>query len=606
MTLVSTIPARALTLICALFISGSLLAQQPFVDLRDFRDVEVKGAGFVLPSETTLRVKATGGGDKNFWEEVIGHDRPKLFAYGWIIDASTRERVWEMSFRNTGGGVDRRKFDDEVRLGAGSYEVYFAAYAYAHKGWFSEYSMNIDRPKGLHGRHDDDGDGFWSHFRDDEDTYEDFMEFAESYGISISAGENAANIELFEAPRLPAREVFAARNVGDRAAVRKQLTVTNDSRVKIYALGEGVRDDGMYDYAWIVDASTRKRVWEMTARNSDRAGGARKNLRFDGTLDLPKGSYEIVYVTDDSHSNEDWNAAPPHDPFMYGITISAEKDADVASISVSDVKEREDAVIVGLVRVGDDEFLSKGFELKEDTKVRVLMLGEKVNDEEFADCGWIADATTRKQVWRPDDADDEHAGGARKNRMVDDVVTLPKGKYLVSYHTDDSHAYGRWNDDAPFDEEKWGISVIAFDEGFTPASVRLFDEDESDEAVICQIIRAEDGERYRKTFEITRPTLVRIYALGEGEDRRMFDFGWIENARTGKTIWEMTYSMTDHAGGARKNRVVNSTLMLEPGEYELRYETDGSHSYEHWNSDPPRDKSRWGITVFEVPDANKP
>ena len=78
----------------------------------------------------------------------------------------------------------------------------------------------------------------------------------------------------------------------------------------------------------------------------------------------------------------------------------------------------------------------------------------------------------------------------------------------------------------------------------------------------------------------------------------MFDYGWIEEAKSGKLVWEMTYWMTDHAGGAKKNRMVSTVITLQPGEYELNYESDGSHSFNDWNSDPPEDRIHWGITLY--------
>ncbi|MDP9323015.1 MAG: hypothetical protein M3P13_05220, partial [Acidobacteriota bacterium] len=62
-------------------------------------------------------------------------------------------------------------------------------------------------------------------------------------------------------------------------------------------------------------------VWEMTYRITEHAGGAAKNRRFDGTVRLPAGDYVVKYETDESHSFGDWNAAPPDDPEMWGITI---------------------------------------------------------------------------------------------------------------------------------------------------------------------------------------------------------------------------------------------------------------------------------------------
>lgn len=33
--------------------------------------------------------------------------------------------------------------------------------------------------------------------------------------------------------------------------------------------------------------------------------------------------------------------------------------------------------------------------------------------------------------------------------------------------------------------------------------------------------------------------------------------------------------------------------------YRVFYETDGSHSYRDWNSTPPRDPERYGITLIK-------
>jgi hypothetical protein len=78
----------------------------------------------------------------------------------------------------------------------------------------------------------------------------------------------------------------------------------------------------------------------------------------------------------------------------------------------------------------------------------------------------------------------------------------------------------------------------------------------------------------------------------------MYDYGWIENAETGETVWEMTYRKTTHAGGASKNRIFDGAIRLPAGRYELRYESDGSHAYGDWNADPPDDPEGWGITVL--------
>jgi hypothetical protein len=117
--------------------------------------------------------------------------------------------------------------------------------------------------------------------------------------------------------------------------------------------------------------------------------------------------------------------------------------------------------------------------------------------------------------------------------------------------------------------------------------------------VICQIIRVGDNAKASQPFRLDRPTKVRIYAIGEGQNNEMYDYGYIEDATTGRVIWEMTYSMTFHAGGGRKNRMVNTTLLLDKGEYRLHFVSDDSHSFNHWNTDPPEDPTMWGITVYK-------
>ena len=190
-----------------------------------------------------------------------------------------------------------------------------------------------------------------------------------------------------------------------------------------------------------------------------------------------------------------------------------------------------------------------------------------------------------------------HAGGASKNRYVDEVVTLPAGNYIVYYQTDGSHSYNHWNSERPNDEENYGITLSGVGENFDTHSVSTFSE-ESDKNVIAQIIRVGDNKRIRKEFVLDKKTTIRIYAIGEGQNREMFDYGWIENKDNGETEWEMEYGNTERAGGAKKNRKINSTITLEKGEYILRYESDGSHSFGHWNDDPPDDREHWGITLY--------
>ena len=182
---------------------------------------------------------------------------------------------------------------------------------------------------------------------------------------------------------------------------------------------------------------------------------------------------------------------------------------------------------------------------------------------------------------------------------MDEIITLPKGSYLVSYTTDDSHAYDDWNAEPPFDPEHYGITIMGVGAHYNSANVAKFVEQRA-KNIIAQIVRVGDNADKTERFTLDKPTRVRIYAIGEGQNREMFDYGWIENAKTGNTVWEMTYGMTFHAGGGRKNRMVNMAILLEKGDYKLRWRSDDSHSYGSWNVDPPDDPEYWGITLYKA------
>jgi hypothetical protein len=116
--------------------------------------------------------------------------------------------------------------------------------------------------------------------------------------------------------------------------------------------------------------------------------------------------------------------------------------------------------------------------------------------------------------------------------------------------------------------------------------------------VIAQIVQVLDNEDKTVTFNLARSQEVRIFAIGEGQPGEMFDYGWIEDVDKGSRVWEMQEPKTTHAGGAGKNRKVDVVITLPAGNYKLRYKSDDSHAFDHWNSLPP-DINFWGIAVYK-------
>ncbi len=595
--------------ILAILISATAWAgERAVVSLRDMSTSELKSAGIIVPQTMTFRISARGAGGSQCDNVGSSKDtRHDMFAYGWIIDADTRKVVWEMTNDNTSRSRDDRTFDADVTLQRGSYEVYFSAATFTYISTFKNISINVDhRESGLFnmgerqpanklkGWFQDWFDGWFG-----DDIRVDWNKRSINWGMEMFADESkASSVKQFSPPKEFSNVLLKKTGLGEGDFVKQSFSIVEAMKMRIYALGEGYRNSAdLVDYGWIVNQNTRSRVWEMKWRNSTSAGGASKNALFDGEVSLPKGEYTLYYVTDNSHSAVDWNCAPPLDPLNYGITVMAYDEKDKAYFKMTSSKE-ERHVILSITKVRDNESRSEGFVLKDDAQVRVYAIGEQSNTRRvMADYAVILDARNRSRVWTMNSDNTHHAGGASKNRFVDEIITLPKGSYIVQYITDDSHAYNEWNADPPFDKERYGVTLYGVGEKFDPGIVGKY-VDQRDKNVIAQIIRAGNSVEKKEKFKLDKTTRVRVYAIGEGVNRGMADYGWITDNRTGSVVWEMTYSMTFHAGGARKNRMVNTTIMLDKGEYTLHYMTDDSHAYRNWNQDPPEDPDYWGITLY--------
>ncbi len=575
-----------------------ICGEKTFIELKDFSRTELKSGGFKLNDQTTIHVKARGAAS-----EKKRDYRDKLFAYGWIINSDTREKVWLMTRDNTSLTGTNRKCDDYITLPKGSYEVYFAATYFGYQSTFTNIRANIDHRKSgdiisIGSRHD--WIASWIEDWFGVDIFREWMKNSKNWGIELLADERA-EISLFNPPQDFSYVLYKSIGLGENEYVQQGFVLDKPVAIHIYALGEGVRREGLSDFGFIIDVNTRKRIWEMKQSNTTKAGGADKNLKFDGTVNLNPGKYVVYYFTDDSHSYIDWNEAPPYDPLNYGITLMGQSEADRNSFNLFTYNDEKN-VITAITKLGNNENRSEGFTLKQDMDVRIYAIGERYSSRRrMADYGWIINAQTREKVWEMNVDKTVHAGGGTKNRMIDEIVHLVKGNYIVNFQSDDSHSYNDWNVSPPYDQEHWGITIYAVENNFEKSAVDKFTP-ERDKNIIAQIVRVRDNANLSETFKLNEPTRIRIYSIGEGQRNEMFDYGSIENVNTGKIIWEMTASMSFHAGGARKNRIVNTTILLDKGEYRLRYLTDDSHSYNSWNDTPPEDAQYWGITLYREDD----
>jgi hypothetical protein len=540
----------------------------PVVEMEDFRHLDFDNESVEIKQDIQIKIEAVGLADR--WED-------NMLATGWIIDSDTRKVIWKLEVRNSSTYKSRysRRAKEEIRLAKGTYEIY---YAVSPRGfWDKSYRDFGDFLDDLFG-------GFRSSWRRE----------ARIWGIRILV-DNQDKKYIEKTDILPDQgAIVHIAPLGDDEYENVGFSLSSDAEIRIYTIGEGT-DGEMYDYGWIVNADTRERVWEMEYRRTQWAGGADKNRMVDKTIVLPEGNYVVYYVTDGSHSYDYWNQMAPFDPRFWGITLWGVSKGFRKDLTVKPYQpETEEKIIVEMTRVGDDRFLDESFVLKEPTQIRIRCLGEYPG-RRFVDYGWILNTQTREIVWEMTRRNTRHAGGGSKNRIFDDVVSFESGNYEVYYKTDGSHSYRRWNVGPPYNPEAWGITLFGVGKDFNPETVSFYQRS-TDPVLLAQIIRIGDHERVRERFTLEETTDIRIYALGEGDDDEMYDYGWIED-ENGRRVWRMEYWDTEHAGGARKNRMINEVIILKPGGYTVYYKSDGSHSYEDWNADPPRDFMYWGITV---------
>lgn len=560
----------------------------PLVSIRDLSPRELRTAAFVLDAPQDLAIEAVGAEprarrDGSWWGDET--ERRTWPAAAWILDARTREVVWDLRSAETTREDDGlRRFSGVVRLPAGVYETYYGSFVATSVTYQGSFRDLISRRRSRNhvrygGPYVDDG------------SYRQF-------GIEIRGpGRRASAREVASATRtFTESAIVSLRPGGPDASQRFSFELGRPAAVDIYAIGE-LRRDGRFDYGWILNADTRRRVWQMEYAHTTDGGGAHKNRLVRETIHLPAGRYVAYYVTDDSHDPDEWNVVPPYDPDFWGLTLRiADAPARTAVRPFPWAPVPEGQTIVSLTRIGDDELRSAGFTLRRAMEVRIYALGEGSDPRgEMDDYAWIVNADTHRRVWIMQYGDTREGGGAEKNRLFDGTLRLDPGRYLVYYRSDGSHSYGDWNAAPPAEARLWGVSVF-------PASGRLDSEAVAPFArgagqAIAELVRMRDDERSHQTFTLNRPTRVRIYAIGEGVGGEMVDYGWIEDAGSGNTVWRMTYGATTHAGGAEKNRLFDGTIRLPAGRYIVRYETDGSHAYGDWNADPPDEPDAWGITI---------
>jgi len=424
---------------------GSELRADTTVELARPHAGELMAAGFELSRRAHIEVEAVG---------LIEKHGDKYVVDAWILAADTRRPVWSLAARDRKHSPQSRllrKASEEVKLAPGRYTLLLYAGSRYRSGKIFKH--------------------WWSFLRDlanllhPEDPGKDLRKYLDRCYASVTFAQNAGrSLPAGDLSRRP-EALIEFTCVQDEVLFTQPFRIERKTGLRIYALGEARwQHDILADYAWIEDAATGELVWLMEERDTEHAGGADKNRLFDGEVRLSLGDYLVHYLTDDSHSCEGWNDRPPVDPFGWGLAVLPGKGfrpGDLKKLRPADLVP-DPRVLVRLTKVRDYEHRRQRFRLDRPARLHIYALGEGDRDEMW-DLGWIVDLQRKRTVWRMVWRDTERAGGDRKNRLFDGFIELPAGDYEAHFETDDSHALGTWNADAPREPHLWGMTVTLAD-----------------------------------------------------------------------------------------------------------------------------------------------
>lgn len=378
-----------------------------------------------------------------------------------------------------------------------------------------------------------------------------------------------------------------------------------EAQVAVQARGSVVADapTALATRAWIVRRADREVVWRMQADSVEHIRGTLVKAPSD-TFYLAAGAYDVWFSSfgPQSFQQSKWRQDAKRWLFAVNVVDGAygarrlQRDDVEGSFADSDL-------VWKAAPLRNNAERTYFFEAKRPTTLNVYAVGDVGSDldEGPKDYSWIEDAVNGRMVWQLSKDNSEPAGGIPGNRIFSGAIMLGPGIYRAGARTDGNHGFRAWRYSPPDDPASWGLTLRSAD----PSAISEFDPWVSQRPLIS-FTGVGDDALLLERFQVTTRTPVVIYAVGEITGRgNEWDYGELfeDGPARRESVWKMSWDGSVHAGGSSKNRMETVFLVLEPGMYSLRYETDGSHSPDDWNADPPDYPERWGVTLFPMTDS---
>ena len=589
-SVISRILLLGLVITLIVFVARTVGGSSGLVSLKDVGPDELEHQAFRVTTPVRLAIDASGS------IESAGADTTVLAALPWISRRSDGDVVWQMPARRPQRGT-YVSLQDTITLDPGLYDAYLSTYG-------DPTVRVVETGESLGGRVRSVLSGEGRAWHGDARRWKLI--------VSVLSGDATHNVRRREdEPEWTEDESVLWRSGPVRSRDREEvlLRVGSPSELAVRAMGEIV-DGVVRDSAYVVRLPSQDTVWVFS--EGEWAGGASMNRRTSATLALEPGLYRAVYESDRSHAWRDWTATPPWAPWMWGLDLIRQPDADIALFT--DMDPAGLPVISQFDCVGPDAALEDVFTLPEATTVVLKGIGE-ISSSEAYDWGELK-RPSGETLFRMTRETTEPAGGTDRNRQATEVLSLDAGTYILSYVSDGSHHCDSFSGDEPRDESLWGIAIYALDPNYDVSAVshqrttaggtmeieaiELPRSERPAGEILARLDRIGNGADVSARFRLTAPDTLRIVALGELLRSERLDYGWIESD-AGETVWEMTRGSSEPGGGADKNRRVDATLALEGGTYTVHFVTNGRHAFGAFDGTPPDSPEEWGIRVERVP-----
>lgn len=154
------------------------------------------------------------------------------------------------------------------------------------------------------------------------------------------------------------QQIGIIEEVGDFQSHTLPLEIKNRGTYFVMSVGEGT-NEGMVDYGWLENMA-KDTLWRFAGFDeSYYAGGASKNRISIGEVFLEPGTYNLRYISDDSHSFNKWNAPAPEQTKLYGIVLVKPGDETQVQSFQESLSENNKEMMISGTNIADIEIGDK-------------------------------------------------------------------------------------------------------------------------------------------------------------------------------------------------------------------------------------------------------